>query len=54
MFDFEDVDMDVTSSRGASSTPPCSDLPCDTLFKSSPSLVASEVTRGGMMECVCV
>ena len=55
MFDFEALDMDVSSDRG-SSTPPRLDLPRGTLFESSPSLVASEVTGGfgEMMECVCV
>ena len=45
MFDFEALDMDVSSDRG-SSTPPRLDLPRGTLFESSPSLVASEVTGG--------
>jgi hypothetical protein len=56
MFDFEDVVMDVSPSRGAPSPPPL-DQPRGTLFASSPSLVASEVTGGGfgmMMECVFV
>ena len=45
MFDFENVDMDVSSSRGTP-TPPRSDQPRGTLFESLPSLVASEVTGG--------
>jgi hypothetical protein len=55
MFDFEDVAMDVSLRRDAPSPPP-SVQPRGTLFASSPSLVASEVTGGFgmMMECVFV
>jgi hypothetical protein len=45
MFDFEDVAMDVSLRRDAPSPPP-SVQPRGTLFASSPSLVASEVTGG--------
>jgi hypothetical protein len=47
VFDFEEVDMDISSSRGAA-MPPSLDQPRGALFDSSPSLVALEATHGGL------